>query len=103
MPNPSWVTAEVIARRGPNARYSMFTIDGNNCVANEVDKVILACLLGKVTRIDLPTAIRRALGRISSLGYPEIFDTEPEWAIVDEFNERICTPLLWSPISRDDI
>lgn len=86
--------------RGPNARYEMFSREGNDACEAEVAKIVAEVEAGKITRRTLREAYRRVLTAVAEAGHTEVHDTEPEWAIADEFTKRICRPQMWQDFSR---
>lgn len=87
--------------RGENARFQMFSKEGNDAVAAMCDEIVRMGACGQVTRIGLGREIKHQMRAVAAAGYDEVYDTEPEWAIVDEINERLCGALMWLPITRD--
>jgi hypothetical protein len=50
-------------------------------------------------REKLPKQIHAMCERIAEK-FPEVWDTEPQWAISDWFTEKVCEPRMWQPIDR---
>lgn len=90
------------AERGPNFRFSMYSRAGNDAVATAVDALVAKALAGEVTRRTLRREYDLLLKAVAKGGFREVYDTEPEWAVADDLNDRICKPLLWLAFSRWD-
>ena len=54
------------------------------------------------TRVGLGDVLGKTVAKIAEK-HGEIYDTEPQWAVIDWVNGNICEPNMWLPVSRDDI
>jgi hypothetical protein len=88
--------------RGEHSRFQMFSKEGNDALKDACDTIILNAEAGKVSRTGLAHEITHFCDLLEDAGYPEVWDTEPQWAISDELSERLCKPLKWLPISREE-
>lgn len=86
---------------GPNDRYQMYSREGNDALAVQVDIISDGMREGRVSRRDLPELLGLTC-KVVAMDHPEVHDTEPEWAIVDEIN-KVCDELMWKRIDRDDL
>lgn len=87
--------------RGEHSRFQMFSKEGNDALKAACDELIANATCGKISRTDLPREIEHACNEVEKV-HPEVWDTEPQWAIADEINEHLCTPQMWKPISREE-
>ena len=83
-------------------RFYMFTPEGNEAVQAMVQRIVDVILAGHLRRTDLPQALRSGMRGVSQTAFGEVYDTEPEWAIVDAVN-KACAEVMWLPVSRDDL
>ncbi len=101
IPRADWVSDTLVAERGEYAGFQMFTREGNDAVAALLHHVLRDADRLAVRRSVAVAAIVQGL-RTLSARFPEVYDTEPEWAIVDA-----CQPFFteqgWVPIGRDDL
>lgn len=84
-----------------NRRFAMYSPEANAAVKAMCDRVVQAVEDG-LSRKDLEDVIRAEM-RVVFATYPEVYDTEPEWAITDEINERVCKPQMWVLVDRWDL
>jgi hypothetical protein len=100
IPRPDWVGDALIERRGENAGFQMFSREGNDALAEVVLSVIEAARTNNLSRTLMLVALRQEIAGLSAR-FPEVYDTEPEWAVVNA-----CTPFFdaqgWVPIERMD-
>ena len=82
--------------------YEMYTPEGDAVVAHHVNVLIAAGVNGAFTRNELVEKVQEMQREVQQSGHGEVYDTEPEWDIVDKINKRLCDPLGWRRISRDD-
>jgi hypothetical protein len=102
IPRPEWVSDDLIADRGENAGFQMYTTEGNDAVGRMVQGVIEAAEnLPALTRADVIDLLRDGVQQVRQ-AHEEIYDTEPEWAIVDAINAFFDTQ-GWVHIDRDDL
>jgi hypothetical protein len=101
IPRADWVSDTLVAERGEYAGFQMFTREGNDAVAALLHHVLRDADRLAVRRSVAVAAIVQGL-RTLSARFPEVYDTEPEWAIVDA-----CQPFFaeqgWVQIGRDDL
>ena len=101
IPRPEWVSDSLIAERGEHAGFQMYSREGNDAVATMLLVVLpLAERLG-AHRPAVIDALRNGIREVTKT-HPEVWDTEPEWAIVDAVNAFFDTQ-GWVHISRDDL
>jgi len=81
--------------------YEMYTDEGNAYVAAVIDALIASGVAGGFTRNELDAQLKAAIAGIAKV-HPEVYDTEPEWAICDEINSRLCDPAGWRRVTRED-
>jgi len=81
--------------------YEMYTEEGNRVLGAAVDALVLRAQAGEVLATGLMAEIVEMLKGVEASGHGECYDTEPEWAVVDQVNERVCVPMRWMPITRD--
>ena len=81
--------------------YEMYTEEGNRVLGQAVDSLIESAKAGQFPATELMTKVTELLVAVEATGHGECYDTEPEWAVVDEINERLCIPMRWAPITRD--
>ncbi len=86
-----------------NARFQMFSDEGNDFLAAGIARLAEKAAAGGLTRRMLSDSLGDLQADACKHGFIECYDTEPEWAIVDEVNALICTPQMWLPVTRDDI
>jgi len=68
------------------------------------DAVLAAC--NKVAdrardRVKLPDQVYKMCQKVAE-EFPEVWDTEPQWAISDWMTANVCKPRMWQEISRWD-
>ena len=98
--NGDEVEEEVVEdERGPNSRYQMYSLEGNDACEAFVRAIVKLGEVGRITRLTLDTAVREGMKQISA-DYPEVFDTEPSSQIPHEINERLCKPQMWAEYGR---
>ena len=85
--------------RGPNARFQMYSREGNDEVADML-RAVLASAEGQPPK-HIKEILRTAVAEVAAV-HPEVHDTEPEWAIVDEMNAWL-EPNGYAKIDRDDL
>jgi hypothetical protein len=88
IPRPDWVTDQSITRRGEHAQFQMFSREGNDAVA-----AMLTAILSDAVRLGPPRdvvikAVQQGVRNLTAR-FPEVHDTEPEWAIVDAVNHYL--------------
>jgi hypothetical protein len=88
--------------RGENSRFQMFSKEGNDALKSMCDTIILDAECGKISRKGLAHEILHHCDMVQDAGFPEVWDTEPQWAISDELTERLCKPQMWLPIIRGE-
>lgn len=81
--------------------YEMYTEEGNRVLGVAVDTLVLRAHAGQVLATGLMAEIVEMLKSVEASGHGECYDTEPELAVVDQINERVCMPMGWLPITRD--
>ena len=97
IPRPDWVSDALVADRGPNAGFQMYTRAGNDAVAETVQGIINASIRVGARRDDFLTALHNGIREVAKT-HPEVFDTEPHWAVVDAVNAYFDTE-GWAHIS----
>jgi hypothetical protein len=101
IPRADWVSDNLAAERGEHAGFQMFTREGNDAVAALLHHVLRDADLLAARRGVAVAAIHQGVRNLAHR-YPEIHDTEPEWAIVDAAN-LFFDEQGWTPMSRDDL
>jgi hypothetical protein len=97
---PDWVSDDLVAERGPHAGFSMYSTEGNDAVADMVIAVIARAETGMLPK-GIKALLREGVANVA-IKFPEVHDTEPEWAIVDAMNEWLA-PNGFANIDRDDL
>lgn len=95
--------ARLTGLRGEHYQFQMFSTEANDTVAAAVAALVKRCTENGVSRNDLPAEVRKMQKAVSRAGFVEVFDTEPEWAIVDEITFLLCTPQGWMALSREEL
>lgn len=80
-------------------KFQMYTNGGNAAVAAMVEHIIEEMRSGQLRRVNLEARIRHYMSDVVKRGYPEVHDTEPEWAIADAINVE-CEAQGWKPVDR---
>jgi hypothetical protein len=92
---------DYLAERGVNYRYQMFSMAGNDACENAVQEIVAQVEAGKLSRKDLPQAVRKACNEIEKT-YPEVYDTEPQGQFAYDLTKRVCEPQMWIELDRWD-
>lgn len=89
--------------RGPNAKFSMFSREGNDMLASAIDNAfnMVKDKPGPVYRKYLLESVKRHIALVAAK-HPEVHDTEPQWAVVDAVNLRLAA-MGMAPIGREDL
>jgi hypothetical protein len=87
IPRPDWVSDRLIndPECGPNAGFQMYTREGNDQVAHMILQIVAATEEQRLRRDEVIHRIHLCVS-ILAKHYPEVWDTEPHWAIVDAVN-----------------
>ena len=93
------VPAEDPDDRGPNARFQMYSRTGNDAVADMM-VAVMTNAEGQPPK-HVKKVLAEGVAEVAAV-HPEVHDTEPEWAIVDEMNAWL-EPNGYAKISRDDL
>lgn len=81
-------------------QYQMFSSEGNQACEQLVARVAEEIQSGVLTRNTLPARITTLQGIIEG-DFPEVTDTEPQYAIAAAVSE-ICKVQGWTPVERWD-
>ena len=102
IPRPDWVTDQSIGRRGEYAQFQMFTREANDAVATMVLAILSDAVRLGPPRTVVIEAIQQGVRNLTRR-FPEIHDTEPEWAIVDAVNAFFATQGWVEIDNRDEV
>lgn len=88
-----------------NRRYEMYSTEGNDACEAAVANIanVADTVSGSVTREEVKCLIQNAFKSVRAAGFGEVYDTEPQYQIVEEVNIRVCAPYGIPGISRDEV
>jgi hypothetical protein len=95
------MTSDYAAEYGPNEHFQMYTREGNDACAKLTQDLVTRAEEGRWRRAEVVTWLKNGMA-ILGLSHPEVHDTEPEWAIVDEVNVWLKQQ-GFLPVDRDDL
>ncbi len=101
IPRPDWVSDALVEDRGENAGFQMYTREGNDAVAEMLRGVMKDGREKLMMRGAIIERLQQGVKQVRRV-HPEIYDTEPEWAIVDAMNVWLAE-MGFLAISRDDL
>jgi len=101
IPRPEWVSDALVEDRGEHAGFQMYSRAGNDAVATMVYTTLARQINERLTRAETISDLQDRV-RTLAHAFPEVHDTEPEWAIVDAVNAYFDTQ-GWVHVGRDDL
>ena len=101
IPRPDWVSDDLVAERGEHAGFQMFSRQGNDACALIVTDIAAGLEQAPQRREDIIARLQHGVRNVRKV-HPEIFDTEPEWALVDAMNALLDIHGI-THIGRDDL
>lgn len=102
IPRPGWVTEPLIESRGIFAQFQMYTAEGNGALGFALDSLLRKADADETkTRRQFIESLQALVVDVRRI-FPEVYDTEPEWAVVDAVN-GFMDKWGWARIDRDDL
>jgi hypothetical protein len=101
IPRPGWVSDALVAECGTFAGFQMYSREANNAVGLWLQALLTHVQETGMLPKGMKTLLREGIAALA-VKYPEVHDTEPEWAIVDAVN-AFCDSVGFARIDRDDL
>jgi hypothetical protein len=102
IPRADWVRDDLIKERGEYAGFQMFSRQGNDAVAAMLHPILNDAEKTGASRAVVIKAVQQGVHNLARQ-FPEIHDTEPEWAIVDAVNAFFATQGWVEIDNRDEV
>lgn len=85
---PSWVSDRLVAERGENAGFQMYTREGNDACARMVLLIVDTIEKNSTPPRNIPPLLKDLTTSLARV-HGEVYDTEPRGAILDALNEYL--------------